>query len=261
MRVAILDDVHDAYDETDGVRRLRERAEVQIFTGPFGEPSALSGFDALVANRERTLFTRELLEQLPDLRIIAQTGTHASHIDLRAAEERGIVVGRANAEHASGAVELTFGLMIAAMRQIPAQDRDVRSGTWSPPLTPALRGKALGIVGLGKIGEHVAAVGRAFGMRVLAWGPRLTEALAQEAGAEFCALDDLLKTADVVSIHAALTSTSRGLIDRRRIGSMKSSAYLINTARGPIVDEAALIEALADGRIAGAGLDVFDQEP
>ncbi len=235
--------------------------EVRIFTGPFGEPSVLRGFDALVANRERTRFTREFFERLPDLKIIAQTGTHVNHIDLPAAGEHGIVVAKAAAGHSYGAVELTIGLMIAVVRQIPAHDHAVRSGEWSTPLTPELHGKTLGIVGLGRIGQHVAEVGRIFGMRVLAWGPRLTDRIAEEAGVEFQSLDDLLSTADVVSIHAALTPESRGLIDSRRVGLMKPSAYLINTARGPIVEEAALVEALAQGRIAGAGLDVFDKEP
>jgi phosphoglycerate dehydrogenase-like enzyme len=261
MRVAILDDIHKAYEVTEGVRRLRERVEVSIFTEPFGDPKVLSGFDALVANRERTRFSRELFEQLPDLRVIAQTGTHVNHIDLPAAAERGIVVGKAAAGHSYGAVELTIGLMIAVVRQIPAHDHAVRNGEWSTPLTPALHGKTLGIVGFGRIGQHVAEVGRVFGMRVLAWGPRLTDAVAKEAGVEHQPLDDLLKMADVVSIHAALTPESRGLIDRRRVGLMKASAYLVNTARGPIVEEAALVEALAQRRIAGAGLDVFDQEP
>jgi phosphoglycerate dehydrogenase-like enzyme len=261
MRVAILDDIHKAYEVTDGVRRLRERVEVRIFTGPFGDPSVLSRFDALIANRERTRFTRELFEQLPNLRIIAQTGTHVNHIDLPAAAESGIVVGKAAAGHSYGTVELAVGLMIAVVRQIPAHDRAVRGGVWSTPLTPALHGKTLGIVGFGRIGQHVAEVGRILGMRVLAWGPRLTDATAKEAGVESQALDDLLKYSDVVSVHAALTAESRGLIDARRVGLMKASAYLVNTARGPIVDETALVEALTEGRIAGAGLDVFDQEP
>ena len=261
MRVAILDDIHDAYGATEGVGRLRERTEVRIFAGPFGDPAVLGGFDALVANRERTRFTRELFEQLPDLEIIAQTGTHVNHIDLEAAEERGIVVAKAAVGHSFGAVELTIGLMIAVMRRIAAADRAVKRGDWSTPVTPALHGKTLGIVGLGGIGRHVARVAQALGMRVLAWGPRLTARLATEAGAEFRPLDDLVSTADVVSIHAALTRESRGLIDGRRIGFMKPSAYLVNTARGPIVEETALVQALTEGRIAGAGLDVFEQEP
>ncbi len=261
MRVAILDDIHQAYDRTAAVRRLRERAEVRIFTAPFGEPSSLRGFDALIANRERTRFTRELLEQLPDVRIIAQTGNHAHHIDLAAAHERGIVVAKASAGHSIGAAELAIGLAIAVMRKIPANDAAIRRGEWPAPSTPVLHGKTLGIVGLGRIGQHVAKIGNAFGMRVVGWGPRLTTAAAAAAGAERRELDDLLREADVVSIHASLSTESRGLLDARRIGLLKPTAYLVNTARGPIVDEAALVVALTEQRIAGAGLDVFDREP
>lgn len=261
MRVAILDDTHRAYDGTAGVRRLRERAEVKIFTQPFGDPSALRGFDALVANRERTRFTRALLEQLPDLRIIAQTGNHVYHIDLAAAEERKIIVAKATGGFCTSAAELAIGLMIAVMRQIPALDRELKRGTWPTPMTHVLRGKTLGIVGLGHVGRHVAKIAKAFEMNVLAWGPRLTQEAAALAGTESRELDDLLRASDIVSVHATLSPESRGLIDARRLGLMKPTAYLINTARGPIVDEPALYAALADGRIAGAGLDVFDEEP
>jgi phosphoglycerate dehydrogenase-like enzyme len=261
VRVAILDDIHRAYEGTDGVRRLRSRAEVRIFTEPFGDPAALRGFDALVANRERTRFTRALLEQLADLRIIAQTGNHANHIDLDAAADLGIVIAKASGGHSAGAAELAIGLAIAVMRQIPAGHNALTRGEWTTPSTPVLRGKALGIVGLGRVGEHVARLGAAFGMRVLAWGPRLTAASASRAGAEYRTLDDLLRESDVVSIHAALTAESRGLLDARRIGLMKATAYLVNTARGPIVDEQALVAALRERRIGGAGLDVFAQEP
>ena len=261
MRVAILDDIHRAYDSTEGVRRLRERAEVRIFHAPFGEPSALQGFDALVANRERTRFTRELLARLPDVRIIAQTGNHAPHIDLSAARDQGIIIARASGGFSFGAAELTIGLTIAVMRQILTMDAAMRRGEWSTPLTPILHGKSLGIIGLGKVGRHVATIAAAFSMRVLAWSPRLDTARASSAGAEAMDLDHLMATADIVSIHAALGPTSRGLIDARRIGLMKPTAYLINTARGPIVVESALVSALAEKRIAGAGLDVFDEEP
>jgi len=261
VKVAILDDIHHAYEGTSGVRRLRDRAEVRIFTAPFGDPRALAGFDAFVANRERTKFTRELFGQLPDLRIVAQTGNHAYHIDLAEAEARGVVVAKATGGFSYGAAELTIGLMIALMRQIPAADRAIKAGTWQTPLTRVLHDKTLGIVGLGHVGRHVATIANAFEMRVLAWGPRLTEDAANAAGVERRELDDLLRQSDVVSIHATLALESRGLLDARRLALMKPTAYLINTARGPIVDEGALVAALSEKRIAGAGLDVFDQEP
>ena len=261
MRVAILDDIHEAYDGTAGVRRLRERAEVRIFTGPFGEPAALRGFDALLANRERTRFTRALLEALPDVRIIAQTGNHAYHVDLDAAAERGIVVAKASGGFSRGAAELAVGLAIAVMRQIPPADAAIRRGEWRTPFTRVLHAKTLGILGLGHVGRHVCGIARAFGMRVLAWSPRLTDDAARAVGAERRELDALLRESDVVSIHLALAPESRGLLDARRLALMKPTAILVNTARGPIVDEAALLSVLAEGRVAGAGLDVFDAEP
>ncbi|MCA1585091.1 MAG: D-2-hydroxyacid dehydrogenase family protein [Acidobacteria bacterium] len=261
MKVAILDDIHHAYEGTSGVRRLREHAEVCIFTAPFGEAGALRGFDALVANRERTRFTRDLLERLGDLRVIAQTGNHAQHIDLAAAAERGILVARASGGFSVGAAELAIGLAIALMRQIPASHDAIRRGDWRVPMTRVLHGKTMGIVGVGQVGQHVARLGAAFGMRVVAWSPRLTDARASAVAVQRRSLEALLQESDVVSIHATLTAESRGLIDARRLRLMKRTAYLINTARGPIVDQAALVEALTDRRIAGAGLDVFDEEP
>jgi phosphoglycerate dehydrogenase-like enzyme len=261
MRVAILDDFHRAYEGTPGVRRLMERSEVHIFTVPFGDPSVLKGFDAIVATRERTKFDRQLLEQLPDLRIIAQTGNHAYHVDLAASEQRQIIVAKATGGFCASAGELTIGLMLAVMRQVPAVDRAMKNGDWPTPMTHVARGKTIGIVGFGNIGRYVAKIADAFGMRVLAWGSRLDPKAASAAGAEWRELDSLLSSSDVVSIHATLSAQTRGLIDARRLGLMKSSAYLINTARGPIVDEASLCATLESGRIAGAGLDVFDQEP
>ena len=261
MRVAVLDDFHQAYEPTEGLRRLRQRAEVRVFTAPFGDAAALRGYDALIANRERTHFTRALFEQLPDLRVIAQTGGHAYHIDLAAAKERGIVVAKASGGFCKGAGELTIGLAIALMRQIPAADAAVKSGHWPTPLGRELQGKTLGIVGLGNIGRHVAKLANAFEMRVLSWSRRQDSAAAAAAGCQACELDELLQRADVVSIHAALAPETRGLIDARRLALMKKTAYLSNTARGAIVDEAALVAALASRSIAGAALDVFDTEP
>ncbi len=261
MRVAILDDIHDAYDKTAGVRRLRERVEVRIFTAPFGAPSALRGFDALIANRERTRFTKTLLAELPDVRIVAQTGNHAYHIDLAAAAERGVVIAKASGGFSTGAAELAIGLAMSVMRGIAATDAAVKRGEWPRPLGYEMHGKTLGMVGLGHVGKHVAKIAVALGMRVLAWSRRRDDAACAAVGAQPCELDHLLKEADIVSIHATLAPATRGLIDARRLGLMKKSAYLINTARGPIVDEKALVAALEGGRIAGAGLDVFDEEP
>jgi phosphoglycerate dehydrogenase-like enzyme len=260
MRVAILDDVHQAWEDTEGVRRLRERCAVSIFTTSVA-PATLREFDVLIANRERTRFTRTLLQQLSRVRLIVQTGNHAHHIDLAAAADCGIVVAQASAGFSIGAAELAIGLAIAVMRQIPANDAAVRRGAWTTPSTPVLHGKTLGIIGLGRVGQHVARIALAFGMRVLGWSPSLTDTAAAAAGAERRDLDDLLREADVVSIHASLTSTSRGLLNARRLALMKPSAYLVNTARGAIVEERALVAALTERRIAGAGLDVFDTEP
>jgi phosphoglycerate dehydrogenase-like enzyme len=242
---------------------LRQRgAEVRIFTEPFGDPAVLRGYEALIANRERTRFDRALLEQVPDVRIIAQTGNHANHIDLPAAAELGIVIGKATGGGFSiGTAELTIGLMIGIMRHIPQVDAAIRKGTWPTPVGPVLHGKTLGVVGFGRQGPYLARLAAAFGMRVLAWSPRLTPERAAAHSAEWRELDDLLAEADVVTLHVALNAGSRGLIDRRRHGRLKPSAFLINTSRGPIVDEAALVQALRSGQLAGAGLDVFDTEP
>ena len=261
MRVAILDDIHQAYEGNAGVRRLRERAEVKIFVAPFGDPAVLRGFDALVANRERTRFTRALFGQLPDVRVIAQTGSHAYHIDLQAADELGILVGKASGGFSSGTGELAIGLAIALMRQIPSANSAVKSGAWPTPLGRELNGKTIGIVGLGHVGRHVAKIASAFGMRVLSCSRRPDDGSAASMGAQPMELDDLLRNSDIVSVHATLSPQSRGLIDARHLALMKPTAYLINTSRGPIVDEAALVDALANRRIAGAALDVFDTEP
>ena len=260
MRVAIIDDIHKAYESTEGVRRLREFAEVVIFNET-KTPEELRDFDALVATRERTHFTADLLAKLPNLRVIAQTGNHAYHVDLEAAEKQGVVVGKASGGFCGAAGELTFGLMMAVMRQIPQVNQAMKNGEWPTPMTYVLRGKTLGIVGFGNIGRYVAGIAQAFGMNVIAWGSRLTDEGAAEIGAKRYELDDLMREADVISIHATLSPQSRDLIDARRLALCKPSAYLINTARGPIVNEAALVAALSEGRLAGAGLDVFDVEP
>ena len=261
MKVAFLDDYHHAYINTKGVKRIKEFADVVIFNQPVTDLSVLNDFDAFVATRERTKFTESVFSQLPNLRMIAQTGNHIYHLDMEAARKAGVQVGKASGGFCGAAGELTFGLMMAVMRQIANSDREIKAGGWPTPMTYVLHGKKIGIVGFGKIGRYVANIAQAFGMDVVAWGSRLTEEGAREAGVRYAPLDELLAESDIVSIHATLNASSRGLIDERRIRLMKPTAYLINTARGPIVDEGALVGALQEIRIAGAGLDVFDIEP
>jgi phosphoglycerate dehydrogenase-like enzyme len=170
-------------------------------------------------------------------------------------------VAKASGGFCTGAGELAIGLAIALMRHIPSASAAVKSGTWETPLGCELHGKTIGIVGLGHVGRHVAKIANAFGMRVVSWSRRPDAAVAASVGAETQDLDELLRVSDVVSVHATLAPETRGLLDARRIGLMKPTAYLINTARGPIVDEGALVAALASRQIAGAALDVFDQEP
>ena len=263
MKVTVLDDFQRAFDSTDAIKRLREKAEVQILTEKLPSEAALAealrGSQALIPVRERTKFTASLLEQLPGLEYISQTGNHVYHVDMEAATRRGIVVSLAPGGNST--TELAFGLMLAVMRRLPQSDAAMRRGEWPLVLGRVLKGKTLGILGLGKIGTEVAGIARAFGMPVIAWGPTLTQERAAKSGATFLALEEVLKTADVISIHLALSEQSKDLLNEARLRLMKKSAYLVNTARGAIVDEAALVKILTEKNIAGAALDVFVQEP
>lgn len=263
MRVTVLDDYQHALGNTKAIERLRQKAEVQVLTEKIpseeGLVRALAGSKAIIPIRERTKFPAFLLQKLPGLELISQTGNHAYHIDMDAATHAGIVVSLAPGRNSTA--ELAFGLMLAVMRRIPQSDRAVRNGEWPLVLGYVLKGKTLGILGLGKIGTEVAAIGLAFGMKVIAWGPTLTPERAAKSQATFMPLDDVLRTADLVTVHLRLSDESKGLIDERRLRLMKKSAYLVNTARGAIVDEQALVRVLADRAIAGAALDVFVEEP
>lgn len=263
MRVTVLDDYQHAFENTEAIARLRQKAEVTILTDKLPSEaalvSALEGSQAIIPVRERTRFTASLLRALSDVEYISQTGNHAYHIDLVAATEKGIVVSLAPGGNST--TELAFGLMLAVMRRIPQSDRAMRAGAWPLVLGYVLKGKTLGILGLGKIGTEVAAIARAFGMNVIAWGPTLTAERAAQSEAVFLPLEEVLRTADVVSVHLALSDQSKNLLNEERLRLMKRSAFLINTARGAIVDEAALIKILRQKAIAGAGLDVFVEEP
>ncbi|MGN6731079.1 MAG: D-2-hydroxyacid dehydrogenase family protein [Candidatus Binatia bacterium] len=263
MKVTVLDDYQHAFDSTDAIKRLREKTEVRILTEKLPSDAAvaeaLRGSQAIIPVRERTKFTASLLERLPDLEYISQTGNHVYHVDMEAATRRGIVVSLAPGGNST--TELTFGLMLAAMRCIAQSDQALRRGEWPLVLGHVLKGKLLGILGLGKIGTEVTAIARAFSMEVIAWGPTLSQERATKSGATFMPLEEVLKTADVISIHLALSDQSKNLLDEARLRLMKKSAYLINTARGAIIDEAALVKILTEKTIAGAALDVFVEEP
>ena len=263
-RVALLDDYQGVALSMADWKSLAPSSEVVVFKDHLADEDSvakrLADFDIVMALRERTPFPRTLLERLPKLKLLITAGMRNASIDMKAAAERGVVVcGTAGLPYPTA--ELAWGLILSLMRRIPAEDRATREGRWQTSLGLGLNGKTLGVLGLGTLGSRAAKVGLAFEMDVLAWSQNLTTERAKEIGATLVPKDELLARSDIVSIHLVLGERTRGLIGARELGLMKRSAYLINTSRGPIVDEAALIRALGDGTIAGAGLDVFDEEP
>ena len=264
MRVAVLDDYQSVAMEVADWSVLPAGTEVQTFSDHLDDIEAvaerLQDFEIVVAMRERTPFPRELLERLPRLELLITTGSQNAAIDVEAARELGaIVCGTGSLGFATA--ELTWGLILALARQIPREDRAIREGGWQVALGQGLQGKTLGIIGLGNLGTQVARIGAAFGMELVAWSQNLTEERAQAAGAELAPLEELLARSDVVTIHLKLSERTRGLIGASELEAMKQSAYIVNTSRGPIIDEDALVEALEAGAIGGAGLDTFDREP
>lgn len=264
LRIAVLDDYQSAASTYADWSLLPEPAEVVEFHDHVAGSSALvarlAPFDVVVAMRERTAFPRQVLERLPNLRLLVTTGPRNASIDVQAAADHGITVCGTGA-HPTGAVELTWALILAVTRHVPQEDAAVRAGAWQQTVGTDLAGATLGVIGLGRLGAKVATIGQAFGMDVIAWSENLTGERAREAGARRVEKDELLATADLVTVHLVLSDRTRGLIGRDDLARMKRTAYLINTSRGPIVDEPALVDALRDGTIGGAGLDVFDQEP
>jgi phosphoglycerate dehydrogenase-like enzyme len=263
-RVAVLDDYQDVALKMADWGLLPSDTTVQVFNDHLAQEQAvaerLKDFDIVVAMRERTPFPRSLLECLPKLKLLITTGMRNASIDVAAATDRGITVcGTQGLPYPTA--ELTWGLILALVRRIPQEDKATREGRWQVSTGEGLRGKALGVIGLGGLGSQVATVGKAFGMELLAWSQNLTAERATQFGATLVSKDELLSRADLVTIHLVLSDRTRGLIGARELGLMKRSASLINTSRGPIVDEAALVQALRQGTIAGAALDVYDEEP
>jgi phosphoglycerate dehydrogenase-like enzyme len=264
--VAVLDDYQDLARSFLAWERLTGRIDLATFRDHLEDDDALAerlaDFDVVVAMRERTPFTRERLERLTRLKLLTTTGMANTAIDMQAAREQGVMVCGTSVSGGSTA-ELTWGLILGLTRHICEQDRNVRAGGWQTETTigPELAGRTLGLIGLGRLGTRVAAYGAAFEMRLVAWSENLEGQRARALGVEPVGKDELLACADVVSIHLRLSDRTRGLIGSRELALMKPSAYLVNTSRGPIIDELALLDALREGTIAGAALDVFDQEP
>jgi phosphoglycerate dehydrogenase-like enzyme len=264
MRAVILDDYSNVALATADWKSLAPEVTVQAIRDHIPDAAELvrrlKGAEIVVAMRERTPFPRAVLEQLPDLRLLVSTGSRNASIDTEAAADRGILVcGTEMLPYPTA--ELAWGLILGVVRGIAKEDAAMRAGKWQVGLGHGLRGKTLGLLGFGRLGGQVGAVGKAFGMELIAWSQNLTAEKATQSGATRVEKDELFRRADVISIHLVLGDRTRGLVGARELGLMKPTAYLVNTSRGPIIDEPALLKALADRRIAGAALDVYDKEP
>lgn len=264
VKVAILDDYQNAALQMADWSPLAGRATITVFNDHLNDPDVLAArlapFEVICVMRERTPLTRGLLERLPRLKLIASTGFINASIDLQAARERGIAVAHTGYD-STPTIEMTWALILASARHVAAESASLRSGGWQRSIGNDLKGKTLGVLGLGNIGGEVARIGNAFRMRVIAWSENLTPEKAAAAGAEHVQKDELFMQSDVLTIHLVLSRRSRRLVGAAELALMKSTAWLVNTSRGPIVDESALIAALREHRIAGAAVDVFDVEP
>lgn len=264
IKVAVLDDYQNVALNMADWSPLDRLAEVTVFNDHVADVDKLIDrlrpFDVVCVMRERTPLTREIIEGLPNLKLIASTGAGNTSIDADAAAERGIEI-RHTAYSSTPTIEFTWALILSMARNIPLENQSLRQGGWQLSLGEELAGKTLGLLGLGRVGSAVGVIGRAFRMNVVAWSQNLTEERAAEKGVQLVSRDVLFSTADFLSIHVRLSERTRHLVGTAEFAQMKSTSRLINTSRGPIVDEAALVEALTTGRIAGAALDVYDEEP
>ena len=265
LKAAILDDYQNVALAYADWSKVAKDVEIKVFNKPFaGQPEAieaLQGFAIIAGMRERTPFPKAVIEALPELKLLITTGMRNNSFDVAAANARGVTVCGTGAV-GSPTTGIAFGLMLELTRKIGFENARLKAGApWQTTIGRDLDGLTLGCLGLGKLGQRSAAVGKAFGMKTIAWSQNLTPEKAKEGGADYASKEDLFRNADIITIHLVLSERSRGLIGVKELGLMKKSAYLVNTSRGPIVDEKALIAALNAKAIAGAGLDVFDAEP
>jgi phosphoglycerate dehydrogenase-like enzyme len=264
IRIAVLDDYQNVALSIADWSALGTRATVTVFNDHLTDIDALVArlqpFDVVCIMRERTPMTRVVIERLPALRLIASTARQNASIDLAAAAERGIEVAHTGYS-STPTIELTWALILASARHLIAENASLREGGWQRHVGEDLSGRTLGVLGLGNVGGEVARIGRAFGMQVIAWSHHLTTERASEAGAVLVTKDELFRLADIVTVHLVLSRRTRGLVGKRELALMKPTALLVNTSRGPIVVEADLLDALESNTIAGAAIDVYDQEP
>jgi len=264
FRIAVLDDYQNVALSLADWSALDARTAVTVFNDHLADPDAvverLQPFDIVCVMRERTPMTRAVIERLPRLRLIASTAGRNASIDLKAAEERGVQIVHTGYT-STPTIELTWALILGGARNLVAENASLRSGGWQQSVGDDMAGRRLGVLGLGNVGGAVARIGAAFGMKVIAWSQNLTTERAAEVGATLVTKDELFQEADVVSIHLVLSGRTRGLVGAAELALMKPTARLINTSRGPIVVEADLVAAIRDKKIAGAAIDVFDQEP
>jgi phosphoglycerate dehydrogenase-like enzyme len=264
VKIAILDDYQNVALSIADWSAVARKAEITVFNDHLDQTDPLIErllpFDAICVMRERTPLRRDIIERLPRLRFIASTGPRNNSIDMVAANERGILVANTG-YRSTPTIELTWALILASARHLVGESNSIRAGGWQASIGPELDGRVLGVLGLGNVGGQVARIGRAFGMKIIAWSQNLTAQTTAAAGAELVTKDELFRRADVVTVHLILSERSRGLVGAAELALMKPTARLINTSRGPIVDEQALIEALRTRAIAGAAIDVFDTEP
>jgi phosphoglycerate dehydrogenase-like enzyme len=265
LRCAILDDYFNLALQVADWSKIKDRVDVTVFDQPFASPEAaadaLKDFEIICAMRERTAFPRALFDALPKLKLLITSGMRNAAIDMEAAKERQVVLCGTHWPHDPTA-PLTMGLILELTRNIGRESARMHAGEpWQAFVGTEIEGKTLGVVGLGKLGAKVSKLAQAFGMNVIAWSPNLTPERCKEAGVTYATKEELFATADIVTVHVVLSQRSRGLVGAADLARMKTSSYLVNTARGPIVDEMALLETLKARKIAGAAVDVFSVEP